>query len=288
MRYPDHNPRPGQDQAGPFDSPRRGGHRHRRHHGGPGPRGFGDDPRTAPERFGPDPRTRPGHEDLGPEDLGAEGFGPRGGGAPREGFGPHGRRGPGPRGRRRAGRGDVRLAVLALLAEQPMHGYQLIQEITERSNGAWRPSPGAVYPALNLLQDEGLVVLSADAGRRLASLTEAGQAYVAEHAAELAAPFTGEDDGAHRSRAALRTALDGLAGAARQVARSGDDAQVAQAVTVLDDARRALYLTLAGEPVASARTEAPSDDGREARAGAQAAAQSDVQSDVRSDVQPDA
>ncbi|MET0787770.1 MAG: PadR family transcriptional regulator, partial [Cellulomonas sp.] len=101
------------------------------------------------------------HEHGGHSDFrGRGGFGPggpRGFGGPGFGGGPGGR-GPG----RRAGRGDIRAAILLLLAEEPMHGYQLIQQIGERSGGTWRPSPGAIYPALNLLEDEGLIAITSE------------------------------------------------------------------------------------------------------------------------------
>src|SRR3954454_4068329 len=76
----------------------------------------------------------------------------------------------------RVGRGDVRAAVLALLAEQPMHGYQIIHEIEERSGGSWKPSPGSVYPTLQLLADEGLIRAEESNGRKTFSLTEEGRA----------------------------------------------------------------------------------------------------------------
>src|SRR5512141_2299277 len=100
--------------------------------------------------------------------LGSGGFGPAGFGGP--GFGP--RWGGG--GRRRRMRGDVRAAVLALLAEEPRHGYAIMSELTERSGGLWRPSPGSVYPALQQLQDEGLVSVEESEGRRVFSLTGSG------------------------------------------------------------------------------------------------------------------
>ena len=123
----------------------------------------------------------------GPAGFGFEAF------AMGPGFGParfarRGGRGPG-RGRR----GDVRNAILALLAEQPMNGYQLINEISERTNGLWSPSAGSVYPALGLLLDEGLIVDREIDGKRVHELTEAGRAYVAEHADEppaIAASWT--------------------------------------------------------------------------------------------------
>src|SRR5215212_643106 len=91
------------------------------------------------------------------------------------GFGPT--RGP------RARRGDVRAALLVLLAEEPRNGYQLMQEIEQRSDGVWRPSPGSVYPALQLLEDEGLVRVEGE-GRKAYTLTDEGRAYVESHAAE--------------------------------------------------------------------------------------------------------
>ncbi|MBN0042287.1 helix-turn-helix transcriptional regulator [Cellulosimicrobium cellulans] len=199
----------------------------------------------------------------GPAD-GGRGFGPGfGPGGP--GFGPgHGGRRHGGRGPGRAGRGDVRAAVLLLLAEQPMHGYQVIQEIAERSEGQWRPSPGAVYPALNLLQDEGLVELSADGGRRLATLTEAGTAYVAEHAAELGDPFADAAGRGGRSRRELRAGVEAVAAAVHQVARTGTDGQAKAAAELLERTRRELYLILAGP----AATGAAPDAGDPASSGA--------------------
>lgn len=143
----------------------------------------------------------------------------------------------------RMGRGDVRAAVLALLAEKPMHGYQIIQEIAERSNGAWKPSPGSVYPTLQLLADEGLISATESNGRKTYTLTEAGSA-VAD-AAEGSVPW--ETKGAHdKGRAsALPKAGFELAQAAAQVGRSGSPKQVDEAVAVLHEARRKLYSILA-------------------------------------------
>lgn len=148
------------------------------------------------------------------------------------------------RGGTRMGRGDVRAAVLALLAERPMHGYQIIQEIEERSGGAWKPSPGSVYPTLQLLADEGLITAHEADGRKTYSLTEGGRA-VADESTERAAPWmaTGERDG--RGFSALPKAGFDLAQAAAQVGRTGSPEQVQQAVTVLEEARRRLYSILA-------------------------------------------
>lgn len=148
-------------------------------------------------------------------------------------------------GRGRAPRGDVRTAVLLLLAEQPMHGYQLMQAIAERTGGAWAPSPGAVYPTINQLEDEGLVTVTADAGRRLVRLTDAGREQLAEHRDTWGDPFAGYD--ATAPGADLRRVLHELHDAARQVARAGTGAQRAAAAKILSDARRALYLLLAND-----------------------------------------
>ena len=112
--------------------------------------------------------------------------GPWGGGWPGGRFG-----GPGDGPRPRAARGNVRTAILALLWEGPRHGYQLMQDIAERSHGQWRPSPGSVYPVLSALQDEGLVDDEKLEGRRVFSLTAAGQVHVQDRAEELAAAFDG-------------------------------------------------------------------------------------------------
>lgn len=144
----------------------------------------------------------------------------------------------------RMGRGDVRAAVLALLAERPMHGYQVIQEIEGRSGGAWKPSPGSVYPTLQLLADEGLIRAEESNGRKTYFLTDAGQD-VAEAAADRPAPWDGKDAGqSGRTRALPKAGIE-LAQAAAQVARSGSPDQVAEAVAVLEDARRKLYSLLA-------------------------------------------
>jgi DNA-binding PadR family transcriptional regulator len=180
-------------------------------------------------------------------DEGRSGRGGPGGRGP-GGHGGHGGRGPGGRGSR-AGRGDIRGAVLLLLSEQPMHGYQLIQEITERSGGRWSPSPGAIYPALNLLEDEGLIVITADSGRKLASLTPEGVSHVEQHRADLVAPWDRVAGQAAHPARALREAMESLGGAAHQIARTGTQAQAAQALRTLEQARRELYLVLAGEDV---------------------------------------
>ena len=142
----------------------------------------------------------------------------------------------------RVGRGEVRTAVLALLAEKPRHGYEIIREIEERSGGSWKPSAGSVYPTLQLLADEGLISAEESNGRKIYSLTEAGRAVAGD---EHTSPFDSADS-AHGGRyTALPKAGVELAQAAAQVNRSGSAAQVDEAVAVLDEARRRLHSILA-------------------------------------------
>ena len=183
---------------------------------------------------------------------GPEGHGPGG-----HGPGGHGRRGrryfqsreggfPGFLGRGpRAGRGDVRAAILALLAEQPMHGYQIMRELGERSGGVWRPSPGSIYPTLQQLEDEELVrPETGDGGRRVFALTDAGRE-AQEAAAGGPAPWDEVGAEGDSSALELRDLVGQVVAAARQVLHAGEPAQIAQAKDVLRDARRKLYRILA-------------------------------------------
>ncbi|MEV0152217.1 PadR family transcriptional regulator [Micromonospora sp. NPDC050686] len=157
---------------------------------------------------------------------------------------PHGPHGRGGRGRGR--RPNVRGAVLALLTERPMHGYEMIQEIDSRTGGAWRPSPGSIYPTLQLLEDEGVVATTVEesgGGRKRFTLTEQGQAEATE--AAQAPPWAefAEDTVAswHDIREAGMQAMNAL----RQVMRNGTDDQRERAAQVLDETRRKLYAILA-------------------------------------------
>ncbi|GAA4197093.1 PadR family transcriptional regulator [Microbacterium oryzae] len=141
----------------------------------------------------------------------------------------------------RMGRGDVRAAVLTLLAEQPMHGYQIIREIEERSGGSWKPSAGSVYPTLQLLADEGLVTTEESDGRKTYIMTDLGHA----EAAKSQAPWESSHRSEHGGFGALPKAGIDLAQAAAQVGRTGTPEQVQEAVGVLEDARRRLYAILA-------------------------------------------
>ncbi|WP_330185791.1 PadR family transcriptional regulator [Nocardia sp. NBC_01503] len=208
-----------EEQQGPeHPRSRRGGprgehgpHAHRHGHG----RGFGPD--------------------FGPGGFGPGGFGPGGG--------PHFGRGRGRGGRGR--RGDVRAAILLLLQERPMHGYELIQQIRERSQDVWRPSPGSIYPALAQLEDEGLVIIEKVAGRKTAKLTESGTAYLEENRADLGDPWQDVKDGVGDQALDLRSLIGQLIGAAAQVAAAGTPDQAAKAAEVLTEARRSLYRILA-------------------------------------------
>jgi len=142
------------------------------------------------------------------------------------------------------GKPDVRAAVLALLAEKPMHGYEVINEIAERSGGAWKPSAGAVYPVLQLLTDEGLITGAQAKGRTTYSITDAGREFTAADS-EHGTPWeAGKEQESRRSGALAKVGFE-LAQAAAQVGRSGKPEQVKQAVAVLEEARRALYSILA-------------------------------------------
>lgn len=180
----------------------------------------------------------------GPGTFAAPGFGPDG---PQFGRG----RGRGGRGRR----GDVRVAILLLLADEPMHGYQLIQQIVERSGGVWKPSSGSIYPALAQLEDEGLVVIEKIAGRKTARLTEEGARYVKSNAADLGAPWDEVRGAVGGGSADLRGAIGALMGAAGQVAAVGSAGQQVRALDVLVQARRSLYQLLAEDETVSETTD---------------------------------
>lgn len=179
-------------------------------------------------------------------------FGPGGpGGGPGGPFGPgFGHGGPwggrergGPRGRAR--RGDVRASILALLKDRPMHGYEMIQEIAERSGGAWKPSPGSVYPTLQLLEDEGLIASESEGGKKLFALTEAGRT-AAEEGPE--APWEEASRGVDwEALNDIRQAGFGLMEAFGQVWKTGSKEQREKALAVIGDARKKLYLILADE-----------------------------------------
>jgi DNA-binding PadR family transcriptional regulator len=164
----------------------------------------------------------------------------------RHGFGPGGGFGPpfGPRGRR-AARGDVRAAVLLLLAEEPRNGYSLMQEIEERSEGVWRPSPGSIYPVLAQLEDEGLVQATKEGSGRVFELTDTGREYVESRRDELGEPWKAVSGGFPKEAGELRDLVMQIGAAAMQVVQAGTAEQRKKAVELLTEARRGLYRTLA-------------------------------------------
>ena len=139
------------------------------------------------------------------------------------------------RGRRR--RGDVRTAVLAVLQDQPGHGYEIIQALEERTGGRWRPSPGSIYPTLQQLEDEGLVRAEERDGRRVFTLTDEGRAEAEQRLAE-GNPWT--NDGSN-----FREHIKQLAMAYKQVTMAGTPEQVQRADEIMVDARKQLYRVLA-------------------------------------------
>ncbi len=177
------------------------------------------------------------------------GFGPGYGdfpfGGPGGGFGRGRGRGRG----RKARRGDIRTAALLLLAEEPRNGYQIMQEVEERSDGAWRPSPGSVYPALQQLEDEGLIRSEEIDGRKLFRLTDAGQAQLKDRGEDAPAPWEQMSGDVSDQVQELGKLAREVAFAFAQVMRTGSDAQLAEARKVLAQTRRDLYRILGdGEP----------------------------------------
>jgi DNA-binding PadR family transcriptional regulator len=205
----------------PWGGPRRG------HRGGPGSSWSGGPP---PWVEGLINLARSG----GPGEFGSRGP-----------LGPLGRRGP------KVRRGDVRAAILDVLAVEPMNGYQVIQQIAERSGGAWKPSPGSVYPTVQQLEDEGLVEGVQGESRRLLQLTAEGRAYVEEHPDEMARTWQAFDDTARDGQdrqdrpGDLKPVIGQVMGAVWQVVVSGTRQQQAEAAEILADTRRRLYGLLA-------------------------------------------
>ena len=165
------------------------------------------------------------------------GFGPPGFGGPGHGGPPWGRGMRGPKARR----GDVRAAILSVLSDAPRNGYQVIQEIAERTGGAWKPSPGSIYPTLQQLEDEGLVVQTDDGGRKAYALTDEGRGYVEGHPDEMAAPWAAMTE----TEGDLRPVLGQVAAAMWQVMAVGSPEQQTAARDAIVELRKTLYGILA-------------------------------------------
>lgn len=135
--------------------------------------------------------------------------------------------------------GDVRAALLRALQEGPAHGYELGQRLERLSEGAWRPSPGSIYPTLQTLADEDCVSSEDRDGKRVYALAKKGTAEIKEREARGEAP-PWEHAGGSRS-GALRDAVLALRLAAKQIAMVGSAEQRERAATIVTDARRKLY-----------------------------------------------
>jgi DNA-binding PadR family transcriptional regulator len=211
-------------------------------------------------------RARHHHRDEGHGPGPFAGRGPFGG--PGQFAGPRGPWFGGPAGRgfrgrgrgRMTRRGDVRAAILALLAEKPMHGYQVISELDARTGGRWRPSAGSIYPTLQLLEDEGLVRSEELEGRRVFSLTEAGRAEAAQRGGSESAPWPTEANAGDDPAFELHRLAFGVGSAAMQVAEVGSARSLEQAREILTDARRRLYRLLADDEAPEAAAAAEGDD----------------------------
>jgi DNA-binding PadR family transcriptional regulator len=148
------------------------------------------------------------------------------------------------RGPNRVRRGDVQAAVLALLAEEDMHGYQIIQELAERSGGAWRPGAGSIYPTLRLLQEQGFIRSRSEGSKRVFSITDYGRRTARESGdAEPWRQYVEAGSG----RVDLRQATESLLSALSQVENAGSDDQIERATSIVSAARKSIYLMLAGE-----------------------------------------
>jgi DNA-binding PadR family transcriptional regulator len=179
-------------------------------------------------------------------EFGFGGPGGRGGGF----GGPRGLGGPGRHGGR-ARRGDIRTASLLLLAEEPRNGYAIMQEIEQRSNGVWNPSPGSVYPALSQLEDEGLIRAEEQDGRKVFAITDSGREHLAARPPDASAPWDTLLGGVSNDVRELGHLMRQVAVAFSQLAQTASGSQLAEAKKVLNDARRALYKILAdGEDAA--------------------------------------
>jgi DNA-binding PadR family transcriptional regulator len=150
------------------------------------------------------------------------------------------------RGGSRARRGDVRAAALALLTERPMHGYEMIKEIEERTGGIWKPSAGSIYPTLALLEDEGLVASEEVEGKRRFTLTDEGREQAESRSGE--SPWEQVTAGADPGELRLRRAFVALRAAVLQVGMAGSAEQAERAQELLDETRKKVYAILAEDP----------------------------------------
>jgi DNA-binding PadR family transcriptional regulator len=170
----------------------------------------------------------------GPRSFGD--FGPASGFGPPRGFGRHGGK---------ARRGDIRTASLLLLAEEPRNGYTIMQEIEQRSDGVWRPSPGSVYPALAQLEDERLIRSEEIDGRKRFAITDAGREQVAARPEDARAPWDTLADGVSTDVQELFGLMRQVGMAGLQLVQTATEKQISEAKQVLTETRRAIYRILA-------------------------------------------
>jgi DNA-binding PadR family transcriptional regulator len=133
-----------------------------------------------------------------------------------------------------------------LLAERPMHGYEMIKELEERTQGAWTPSAGSIYPMLQLLEEEGLIQGEESDGKRRFTLTETG-ATAQEAKAGEETPWDAVRAGAAPEAIHLRDSVGKLHHAIGQVFHAADDGQQKRVRELLDETRRKIYAILAEE-----------------------------------------
>ncbi len=152
----------------------------------------------------------------------------------------------------------MRLGILAVLNDEPMHGYQIMQELEERSGGGWQPSPGSIYPTLQQLSDEGLIASQSIDGKNVFSLTEDGATAVQGN--EGPPPWERFVDEGGAAYSGLKRSMFQLGAAVRQVAAAGSQAQAEAANEVLNEARKALYRILAEDESEQTASDATSDD----------------------------
>lgn len=167
----------------------------------------------------------------------------------REGMGPRRRHGRGQRegswgDEQRTPRGDIKYLLLALLAEQPQHGYQLIKELEARQGGFYRPSPGSVYPTLQLLEEGGYLTSEQIEGKRVYTITDSGRELLAER--DNAGGLRDQVD-TQQPLIELKNAVMELTAAVMQVARGGNLDRVGRVREILKRAKREIYSILAEE-----------------------------------------
>jgi len=144
----------------------------------------------------------------------------------------------------RTPRGDIKYILMALLAEQPRHGYELIKELEERYGGSWKPSPGSVYPTLQLLEEGGYLISEQQEGKRVYTITDSGRELLAQRGDPL-------DWMEKRSKPQqwmeLGNAIADVGAAVMQVARSGNSDKISRVQEILTRVKREIYSILAEE-----------------------------------------